>query len=109
CTSIRGRVGGLAAGACAAAGTALVIVAAAPRPTPSPRAATPPARKLRRAGLAGRADGSQHRQLRTSFRLMDLGVIPSPHALSLSGWKHGWEGELSRCGGRVPGFGKFTC
>ena len=48
-------------------------VAAAPRPG----AATPPARKFRRAGLAGRADGSQHRQLRTSLWLMDLGLIPS--------------------------------
>jgi hypothetical protein len=33
--------------------------------------------KFRRAGLAGRADGSQHRQVRISLRRKDLALIPS--------------------------------
>jgi MFS family permease len=50
------------------AGGTLMVLAA---PTVLPH--VPPARR----GLAGGADGSQHRQLRKSLRLMDLGLIPS--------------------------------
>src|SRR6185436_8655309 len=55
----------LAAGACAAAGSTRPRLAAAPRPS----AATPPARKFRRAGLAGEALGRlQHVQLAKNLR-----------------------------------------
>jgi hypothetical protein len=56
----------LPAGAWAAAG------AARPATAPKPSAATPPAMKLRRAGLAGVAGSAQQLQLRKNFR--DRGI-----------------------------------
>ena len=48
---------------------------------PNPSAAAPPAKNVRRAGLVGKLDGLQHKQLRKNLRRVDLALIPSSHSL----------------------------
>src|SRR3954454_18295675 len=49
---------------------------------PKPSAAAPPAKNVKRAGLASKHDGSQHSQTRKNLRRVELALIPASRSLS---------------------------